>query len=71
VGGADLAAWLVLNGHALDWPQYSKGEYATSQEEARRNKRGVWAGSFVEPWRYRICLRSGGSKLDCSRGKIF
>ncbi len=25
VAGVDLAEWLVKNGMALDWPQYSKG----------------------------------------------
>jgi endonuclease YncB( thermonuclease family) len=25
VGGTDLGEWLVRNGLALDWPQYSKG----------------------------------------------
>ena len=30
VGGADIADWLVRNGLALDWPQYSKGGYAAA-----------------------------------------
>lgn len=25
--GQDVAIWLVQNGHAIDWPLYSKGEY--------------------------------------------
>jgi endonuclease YncB( thermonuclease family) len=28
VAGTDIADWLVRNGLALDWPQYSKGAYA-------------------------------------------
>src|SRR6478672_7271742 len=30
-GGADLGEWLVHNGLALDWPQYSKGRYEAAQ----------------------------------------
>src|SRR6478672_5992917 len=30
-GGADLGEWLVRNGFALDWPQYSKGRYEAAQ----------------------------------------
>ena len=31
VAGIDLAGWMVGNGHALDWPKYSKGNYAAAQ----------------------------------------
>src|SRR5580704_11642016 len=34
VGGADLGEWLVRNGLALDWPQYSKGKYDAVQRGA-------------------------------------
>jgi endonuclease YncB( thermonuclease family) len=53
VAGIDLVDWLVRNGLALDWPKYSKGGYAAAQIEAKREGRGVWSGSFVEPWLYR------------------
>ena len=66
VGGADIADWLVRNGLALDWPQYSKGDYAAAQAEAKREHRGMWAGSFKEPWTYRACRRSGGRPEGCS-----
>jgi endonuclease YncB( thermonuclease family) len=36
VAGVDLAEWLVKNGVALDWPKYSKGNYAAAQDEAKR-----------------------------------
>lgn len=51
--GANVAAWLVRNGHALDWPQYSKGRYADEQRAARAARSGVWQGRFVEPWEWR------------------
>src|SRR6266576_541 len=48
VGGADLGEWLVRNGLALDWPQYSKGKYASAQRDANRSGRGMWAGSYPD-----------------------
>ncbi|WP_081851461.1 thermonuclease family protein [Bradyrhizobium sp. URHD0069] len=66
VGGTDIADWLVRNGLALDWPQYSKGGYAEAQTEAKRHERGMWAGSFKEPWVYRACRRSGRKLESCS-----
>ena len=47
VGGADTGEWLVRNGLALDWPQYSKGKYASAQRESDRSGRGMWAGRAV------------------------
>lgn len=66
VGGVDLGEWLVRNGLALDWPQYSKGKYYARQRDADRAGRGMWAGSYVEPWLYRTCIRLGGSPTNCS-----
>jgi endonuclease YncB( thermonuclease family) len=65
-GGIDLSDWLVRQGLALDWPRYSQGRYAEAQAEAHRNERGIWSGSFVEPWRYRDCIRLGGRPALCS-----
>jgi endonuclease YncB( thermonuclease family) len=66
VGGADLGDWLVRNGLALDWPQYSKRKYDEAQREAEHAGRGMWAGSYVEPWLYRVCIRASGSPSNCS-----
>lgn len=66
VGGTDLGEWLVHNGLVLDWPRYSKGRYGAAQRDADRSGRGIWAGSYVEPWLYRICVRSGGIPANCS-----
>ncbi len=66
VGGADLGDWLVRNGLALDWPQYSKRKYDAAQHEAEHAGRGMWAGSYIEPWLYRVCIRVGGRPVDCS-----
>ena len=55
--GVEVNAWLVQNGHALDWPRYSKGAYAEHQAEAQRDGAGMWQGEFVEPWEARTQRR--------------
>jgi endonuclease YncB( thermonuclease family) len=66
VGGHDLGEWLVRNGLALDWPQYSKGRYDAAQRDAEHAGRGMWKGSYVEPWRYRACISANGTPSACS-----
>ncbi|WP_425299255.1 thermonuclease family protein [Pseudaminobacter soli (ex Zhang et al. 2022)] len=51
--GSNVNVWLLRRGHALDWPRYSRGKYATEQAAARREKAGVWQGDFIEPWEAR------------------
>jgi endonuclease YncB( thermonuclease family) len=66
VGGADLGDWLVRNGLALDWPEYSKRKYDAAQRSAEQAGRGIWKGSYVQPWLYRVCIRANGSPANCS-----
>jgi endonuclease YncB( thermonuclease family) len=66
VDATDLAEWLVVTGLAIDWPRYSAGHYNAAQREAERAARGIWAGSYVEPWLYRTCIRAGGRPAGCS-----
>jgi endonuclease YncB( thermonuclease family) len=66
VNGIDLGEWLVSNGLALDWPQYSQGRYSRAQREAERAGLGMWVGRYVVPWRYRACVRAGGRPSECS-----
>jgi endonuclease YncB( thermonuclease family) len=66
VGGTDLGEWLVRKGLALDWRQYSKGRYDGAQRDAEHPGRGIWKGSYVEPWLYRACIRANGKPSDCS-----
>jgi endonuclease YncB( thermonuclease family) len=54
VDRTDLAEWLVGTGLAIDWPQYSKGKFNLIQRKAEHEGRGMWAGSYVEPWLYRV-----------------
>ncbi len=58
--GASVQSWLVRNGHALDWPRYSKGAYAADQALAEKAKAGMWQGDFIPPWEARA-VRRGGS----------
>ncbi|MBB6357810.1 thermonuclease family protein [Aminobacter aganoensis] len=51
--GKSVAGWLVENGHALDWPRYSKLEYGGQQSAAKDAKRGIWQGQFQKPWDWR------------------
>jgi endonuclease YncB( thermonuclease family) len=62
----DLGEWLVREGLALDWPRYSKGRYSAAQRTAESAGRGMWSGSYVEPWQYRSCVRAGGRPAECS-----
>lgn len=59
--GASVNAWMVRQGHALDWPRYSKGAYAVDQQEAQGARLGMWQGAFVEPWEYRRQKRRPGT----------
>ena len=51
-GGVDLNAWLVANGWALAYRQFST-DYVGREEQARSNRRGMHRGEFVEPWDWR------------------
>jgi endonuclease YncB( thermonuclease family) len=66
VGSVDLGDWLVRNGLALDWPHYSRGKYGSAQRDAEQAGRGIWKGSYVEPWLYRVCIRAHGTPASCS-----
>lgn len=50
--GVDLNGWLVQQGYALAYRQYGT-DYVPQEDEARRAKRGLWAGSFTPPWDWR------------------
>jgi len=53
VRGEDIGRWAVSQGWALDWPQYSRGEYKASQDQAKAAGVGIWRGTFIEPWIWR------------------
>ena len=55
--GAEVNAWLVRNGFAIDFKRYSRGKYLPEQAEAQKAKRGVWRGLFVNPDEFRRTKR--------------
>jgi endonuclease YncB( thermonuclease family) len=67
VDSTDLGHWLVSNGLALDWPNYSRGMSGAVQREAEHAGRGMWSGSYVAPWLYRACIRAGGQPTGFGR----
>jgi hypothetical protein len=42
------------------------GWFAAAQRDAEHAGRGMWSGSYVEPWLYRACIRQGGRPSECS-----
>ncbi|MGN7870015.1 thermonuclease family protein [Paracoccus sp. 22332] len=51
-GGKDINHWVVRNGWAVAYTRYSQ-DYEGAEAEARAEKAGIFAGSFIPPedWR--------------------
>ncbi|WP_407666843.1 thermonuclease family protein [Microvirga roseola] len=56
--GEDLNAWVVSQGYALAYRQYGT-DYVDQENDARKAKRGIWAGPFTPPWDWRKGGREG------------
>lgn len=52
LGSLDLNGWLVSEGLAVAYRQYSEA-YVPQEAAARAAKRGLWAGTFMAPWDWR------------------
>jgi endonuclease YncB( thermonuclease family) len=52
LAGEDLNAWMVQQGWALAYVQYST-VYRKVEDDARANQRGLWQGAFIAPWDWR------------------
>lgn len=52
VGNTDVNGWLVQNGYALAYREYGT-DYVDEEAAARKAKRGIHAGTFVNPADYR------------------
>lgn len=52
MGHEDLNRWLVAEGLALAYVQYSD-RYVTDEARARNAQKGLWSGAFVAPWDWR------------------
>lgn len=53
VEGADLGAWLVERGLAVEYRRYSDGRYQAAEDRAKAAHAGLWAGVFEWPWEWR------------------
>lgn len=51
-GNTDINAWMVANGYALAYREYST-DYVPQENAARKARKGLHAGTYVEPWNYR------------------
>lgn len=54
----DLNRFLVAEGLALAYREYST-DYVEAEDAARKAGRGLWAGRFIEPWKWRRGERLG------------
>jgi endonuclease YncB( thermonuclease family) len=48
----NLNKWMVKNGYAIAYKRYSK-DYILDEEFAKKNKLGLWSGTFLKPERWR------------------
>jgi endonuclease YncB( thermonuclease family) len=53
VDGEDINKWMVANGWAMAFVQYSH-DYEPDQKVARDAKIGLWEGAFIAPWDWRV-----------------
>lgn len=62
-GNEELNVWLVREGWALSYVPFGD-RYRSEEEEndAKRNRRGIWTGSFVAPWIWRDQHESGPNR---------
>ena len=52
VGEVNLNKWMVRNGYAVAFRRYSK-DYIEDENYAKKNKLGLWSGSFIHPEKWR------------------
>ncbi|MFC3529497.1 thermonuclease family protein [Paracoccus mangrovi] len=57
-GGENLNRWMVREGWAVAYRQYSTA-YIAAEDDARTGQRGIWQGRFDMPWDWRAERRSG------------
>jgi endonuclease YncB( thermonuclease family) len=48
----NLNKWMVRNGYAVSFRRYSK-DYVIDENYAKKNKLGLWSGSFIQPEKWR------------------
>src|SRR3546814_5624417 len=59
---------MVRQGRALAYRQYGT-DYVSAEEQAQKDRIGMWAGSFTPPWEWRHVERQKASdtpaRADC------
>jgi Staphylococcal nuclease homologue len=53
VDGEDIQKWLVKSGWAMSFTRRSH-DYDADEKAAREAKAGMWQGSFIAPWDWRV-----------------
>ncbi|MEP2828060.1 thermonuclease family protein [Parvibaculum sp.] len=64
-GGANVNEAMVAKGYAVAYRRYST-DYVHAEDEAKREKLGIWSGAFVMPWDYRRGIRLDSSSSEMS-----
>jgi endonuclease YncB( thermonuclease family) len=55
--GTDIGKAMVQHGLALAYRRYST-DYVATEDGAREARRGMWQGTFIEPWEWRRASRN-------------
>lgn len=58
VGKTNVNEWMVAQGWALAYQQYS-ADYIAAEQIAQASQQGIWQYQFEEPWAYRKGKRNG------------
>ncbi len=53
IGETDIARAMVQAGWAMDYSRYSQAFYLPAQMEAKKDRVGIWAGTFENPQKFR------------------
>ena len=74
IGKISINSWLVKNGYALAYLQYSK-KFFYDEKKAKENELGIWQGRFINPWEWRRGKRfnndiNSGEKICKIKGNI-
>jgi endonuclease YncB( thermonuclease family) len=48
----NINRWMVSNGYAVAYKKYSK-KFVSEENLAKKDKLGLWAGTFEMPWNWR------------------
>lgn len=62
--GQDVGEWMVRQGWAVEYRQYSDGRYALSERDAATRRVGMHAGAFARPAEWRS--GTAGSEVEAS-----